>query len=340
MNKCLKCNKEFEGRPERPNKYCSHECHISHSKVVTDVICVVCGVKFIGNPSRQCCSLKCVHAQMRLPEKPCSKCGKMFAPEKKVSKYCSWGCMCLDRSDRNATPPDPVEKAKWISLTKQKFALIDEEDYDKVITYSWHAHEGRSTWYARSRKTIDGVRYVINLHHLVMGIPPGEDKFIDHIDQNGLNCRKSNLRISTESQNRMNTLKKKGQTHYKGVAVLPNGKFKATICANHLHKYLGMFNDATDAALAYDAEARKMHGECGRYNFPINNERPALACDITDALRHAVVKYPRFDGCLGVGVFLNNESPAIFIAAHGGSSFDDLPDQFEGFYVKKVVMPR
>ena len=276
MNTCIHCGTEFIGRHERPNKYCSNECHIEHNrKMPVQKTCGVCGKEFTGHENRQYCSLKCVHDSMRLSEKPCAKCGKIFAPEKSDSKYCSWNCMCQDRSDRSGTPPDPVPGAFWLALTKGKFALIDEEDREKIALYTWHAHEGRSTWYARSRKTVDGVRYVVHLHHVVMGLPLGSDEMVDHKDQNGLNCRKENLRSATESKNRMNTMKKTGQTKYKGVALLANGRFKAAIGYNCHYKYLGNFETAEEAARAYDAEARKVHGANGRYNFPEPGELPA-----------------------------------------------------------------
>lgn len=275
MNICLHCSKQFVGRPERPNKFCSHECHVESSKTQVTKKCLVCGNEFSGYESRQVCSLACVHQQMRLAERPCARCAKMFPPEKSKSKYCSWNCLILDKTTRSIQEPDPIPGAKYVSLSKNEWAIVDEEDSEKVSEYVWQARIGKNTIYAVTRKITDGITYFIRLHHLVLDIPPGGKTIVDHIDLNGRNCRKSNLRIASKSQNRMNTVKKRGQTPYKGVALLPSGKFKATVRAYGKTEYLGTFHSAEEAALAFDTAARRIHGKFGRYNFPNLDERSA-----------------------------------------------------------------
>lgn len=271
MNTCINCGAEFVGRPERPNKYCSNECHIAHRNKQTKKICGICGAEFTGHEKRQFCSLKCVHASMRQEERPCVGCGKLFAPEKAKTKYCSKECEI--QSKRIEPEPPSVPGARWIALTKSKFALIDEEDFERVSQHAWCAAEGKSTWYAKSYFEQNGKRRSVKLHQFILSPKPGV--LVDHRDQNGLNCRKENLRFATESKNRMNTMKKSGQTKYKGVALLANGRFKAAIGYNCHYKYLGSFIIAEEAARAYDAEARKVHGVHGRYNFPEPGELPA-----------------------------------------------------------------
>jgi hypothetical protein len=271
MNICLFCNKEFEGREERPNKYCSHKCHIAYTKTITKKICVVCGIEFDGYLSRQCCSLKCVHASMRLPEKSCEGCGKLFSPEKVKTKFCSKECEI--QSHRKYEEPTPITGARWVPLTKGKFALIDEEDFERVSQHSWCVVQGKSTLYAKTYLRKNGERGSIKLHQFIINSNHGE--LVDHIDQDGLNCRKNNLRIVTKSQNRMNTKKKFGRIPYKGVILLPNGKFRAVVHGNGRVWYSIPLNTLEDAARAYDAEARKMHGLNGRYNFPQSGERSA-----------------------------------------------------------------
>jgi hypothetical protein len=272
MNICIHCGAEFVGRPERPNKYCSNECHFEHNKKIqVQKICGVCGKEFIGNENRQFCSVKCVHASMRQEERPCVGCGKLFAPEKTRTKYCSKECEI--QSKRIAPEPPPVSGARWISLTQGKFALIDEEDFKRVSQHAWCSAKGRSTWYAKSYFKQNGTRRSIKLHQFILS--PKSGVLIDHKDQNGLNCRKENLRPATEAQNRMNTMKKLGQTKYKGVAILPNGKFRAMISYDNNYKYLGSFRTPEEAARVYDAKAREVHGANGRYNFPEPGELPA-----------------------------------------------------------------
>lgn len=274
MNTCEVCGAQFEGRPDRPNRFCGNECHLSATRRTIEKECTVCGKKFKGSPKRQVCSLACVHQSMRLPERTCAKCGKNFAPEKKESKYCSWNCMCLDRTTRSTDEPEPIQGARYVALTKNSWAIVDEDDYERVSVYSWHAHSGNSTTYACARRTIDGVRRLIRLHHLVLNIV-SSDTLVDHKNGNGLDCRKENLRIATKSQNRMNVFKKRGRTPYKGVATLPNGRFKASIRANNRLIYLGCYDIAEEAAHAYDAAARIHHGSFGRLNFPESDELPA-----------------------------------------------------------------
>ena len=94
---------------------------------------------------------------------------------------------------------------KQIPLTKNKFTLVDDEDYELVNKYNWYFGAG----YARSMEKI-------LMHRLIMKAKKGQ--MIDHIDGNGLNNQRSNLRFCTHSQNMAN---KKGfkntSSKYKGV---------------------------------------------------------------------------------------------------------------------------
>lgn len=236
------------------------------------MICSYCGGEFEGSPERTHCSLKCVHDSMKSPIRVCKGCGGPLSGRLR-NQYCTKECEL--RSRRGDPEPSAVEGARWVPLTKGKFALVDIEDYERVKGHSWCAAQSKSgIWYARSWKKSHDGRTKLALHRFILNV---EDPIvlIDHIDLDTLNCRKENLRIVTKSQNQMNTLQSGGATHFKGVAAVPNGKFRAVIVANHVLKYLGRFDTAEEAAHAYDEEARKMHGVHGRYNFPKINERSA-----------------------------------------------------------------
>ncbi len=155
-----------------------------------------------------------------------------------------------------------------------KFALVDEEAFERVSQYSWSGVRGRSCWYARAWLRRPDGRTKLALHRFIMGVDDSST-LVDHRNGDGLDCRKENLRVVTESQNRMNTRKKRGGSTYKGVALLPNGKFRAVVRAFNKIYYLGRFDTPEEAARAYDAEARRMHGQHGRYNFPEPGERAA-----------------------------------------------------------------
>jgi hypothetical protein len=278
MNTCIFCKKEFVGREERPNKFCSHECHVSSSKIGSkiqvELTCKSCGKNFVGYEDRQFCSLKCVHASMRMPEKPCAGCGKMFAPEKVKTVYCNKECEVKSR--RNAEEPPPISGARWVHLTKGKFALVDEDDFDRVSEHSWCVTEGKKTSYAKTYLRQNNGRQSSKLHHYILSVTDVKIR-IDHINMNGLDCRRSNLRVTDGSKNMANTLAH-SKSGYKGVATTRGGKFVATIRMDHQGYHLGVFDVAEDAARAYDAKARELHGSNGRFNFPLNGEMSASYC--------------------------------------------------------------
>jgi hypothetical protein len=100
-----------------------------------------------------------------------------------------------------------------------------------------------------------------------MNVPDGFQ--IDHIDGDGLNNQKSNLRIGTHQQNIMNRTKQRNNTSgYKGVSFdKSTNKFVAQIGYNKKGIHIGSFKTAILAARAYDVEAIKYHGEFANLNF-------------------------------------------------------------------------
>lgn len=94
--------------------------------------------------------------------------------------------------------------------------------------------------------------------------------FHDHINHNGLDNRKANLRPATRAQNSYNRKKYANNSYskYKGVSFKKKGqKWSAQISINNKMKFLGYFHREKDAAKAYDAAARKLHGEFASLNF-------------------------------------------------------------------------
>ena len=154
---------------------------------------------------------------------------------------------------------------KRIKLTKGKFALVDDEDFEYLNQWKWTC-VGRG--YAQRKYSIKGGRKGINMymHRDIVSIP--KDKFIDHINGNGLDNRKSNLRICTLSQNNANRKKSiNGTSMYKGVSwYSPYGKWCARICKNDLDIFIEYFKSEKEAALAYNEAAIKYHGEFANLN--------------------------------------------------------------------------
>jgi hypothetical protein len=103
---------------------------------------------------------------------------------------------------------------KEIRLTQGKMALVDDEDFDLLNQVKWHADKYPNTYYARRMVWIGEKRVCQRMHHLILEVPPHME--IDHIDGNGLNNQKLNLRVVTSRQNHQNIHTPK-TSYYPGV---------------------------------------------------------------------------------------------------------------------------
>ena len=157
-----------------------------------------------------------------------------------------------------------------IPLTQGKYAIVDLEDYDRLRKYKWYAQKNIHTIYA-VRSLTNGKkekRKNAYMHHLVINIPDG--MFCDHINHNGLDNRKANVRPVTHTQNVWNRrkFKKPSRSKYKGVDWATDMKrWRARIRVNGKRIYLGSFKNEIDAAKAYDTAAQKYHGQFAALNF-------------------------------------------------------------------------
>ena len=110
------------------------------------------------------------------------------------------------------------------------------------------------------------------MHHQIINIPKG--MVCDHINRNGLDNRKANLRPATVSQNLCNRPKRKSKTrsNYKGLEWdKTQGMWKARIQYRGRKTYLGSFKSGIAAALAYDTAAKKYHKDFAILNFHDSN---------------------------------------------------------------------
>lgn len=153
-----------------------------------------------------------------------------------------------------------------------RVALIDDIDIDLVMAYRWYGyHDDRTVndnWYAAHRPYTPGIGLgkTIYMHRLVLGATD----MVDHINHNGLDNRRANLRCVNNTQNQWNRQGNCVSTtsRYKGVSLSRAGRWYVRCCAHGKVSYGGCFNDEIEAALAYDELARELHGEYACLNFP------------------------------------------------------------------------
>ena len=151
---------------------------------------------------------------------------------------------------------------KEIELTQNQVALVDDEDFEYLNQFRWHALKSRSTFYAvRKIRLINRKQIAIRMHRQILNTPKGMET--DHINHCGLDNRRANIRVCTASENHMNSNSRKGSTSkFKGVHWDKNSeKWRARIQYNGENKHLGYFPSETEASLAYNKKALELFGE-------------------------------------------------------------------------------
>lgn len=150
---------------------------------------------------------------------------------------------------------------KTIELTKGYFASVDDIDYERVIKHSWYTEERSSgnvvCHYARSR--IFGK--LVYMHRFI--ISDNKEMQIDHIDFNGLNNTRGNLRVCNGLQNSQSRRKRIGcLSKYKGISIFVGRrkKWRASIKHNGKCICLGYYESEKEAAIKYNDAAIKYFG--------------------------------------------------------------------------------
>jgi hypothetical protein len=153
-----------------------------------------------------------------------------------------------------------------IPLTQGLVALIDDVDAVAVLAVGkWTANLTPTNAYAYRRPRLNGRSTTISLHAFLTGWP-----YVDHRNGDGLDNRRANLRAATHAQNVRNRGSQRNNTSgYKGVSFdRSRGLYLAKIAVDRRQIALGRYANPTDAARAYDAAARELHGDFARVNFP------------------------------------------------------------------------
>jgi hypothetical protein len=155
-----------------------------------------------------------------------------------------------------------------IKLTRGLVALVDDVDYEWLAAFPWHAQPSRlgKTHYAVSRHPHS--RKKVRMHRLVL--PPREGYDTDHVNRNGLDNRRENLRHATRAQNLVNRIMPRKVNPYRGVSHRKGRPrcWEAAIYVKGKKVKLGSFHTPEEAARAYDTASLRHYGEFAVLNFP------------------------------------------------------------------------
>jgi len=147
------------------------------------------------------------------------------------------------------------------------FARVDVRDVHLVARFRWHAQQykrssGAVNRYAKTSLAVDGKKTRQFMHRVVLGLSPSDGGIVDHINGDGLDNRRANLRFATQSQNLANKRSVANRTGFKGVRLRLSGRFEAA-CGG---KRLGCYDTAREAARAYNTQAVAMFGQFAATN--------------------------------------------------------------------------
>lgn len=148
-----------------------------------------------------------------------------------------------------------------IELTKGKFAIVDDEDFEFLSGFSWYADPCKG-----GNHKVCGYAHgkTVSMHRLLLDFPPRD---IDHINGNALDNRRCNLRLCTNAQNQANSMVRPSKSGYKGVYHRPRRNFcwEAQIQFQYHRYFIGLFETAEEAATSYALHALSAYGEFARF---------------------------------------------------------------------------
>jgi hypothetical protein len=155
---------------------------------------------------------------------------------------------------------------KQIPLTQGLFASVDDDDFEELSKFKWYASKDRNSYYARRTEYLpDGKQKTVWMHRQILSLADS-NIHCDHIDGDGLNNQKFNLRPCLPGQNRLNARRRKDSgTGAKGVIRMRRStKFYAQTGHEGKRISLGSFETLDEARNAYNEAAKKVHGEFAR----------------------------------------------------------------------------
>lgn len=155
-----------------------------------------------------------------------------------------------------------------VPLTQGQLALVDDDDYLELSKNQWHAKKHGNTYYARRYISgVGGRRLCVYMHRAILGQPPNGLE-VDHIDRNGLNNQRSNMRFVSHRENCHNKgVPRNNTSGVKGVSRFRGGKWRAEKRINGKWVWLGAYASKDEAKRAYEMAERQnfyIKGDCDR----------------------------------------------------------------------------
>lgn len=189
----------------------------------------------------------------------CPQCDAVIYNTGRVVDHCGdlGGTKCAIKKQSDIA----ANRVATITLNDGSYVLVDYKHMPVLKCYAWSIHRDGYAYGKVNGKNV-------YLHRLVYQEEFGEHgDLVDHVNGNRLDCRCSNLRRASHSENRRNTGKTRGTSKYIGVYYnKKRSKWCASIQHEKKNKHIGYYDKEIDAAKAYNAMARLYYGEFAKLN--------------------------------------------------------------------------